>query len=147
MAAIPILLYNAYGGERLLVPVSLKDGEGRLGFVKALIDTGAPNTMLFENVLEKFRRLKAVGFSPPKYSTLGGANFERKTIGNITICLRDDADNVIEIEHEGQVGVSYNPQVAKSNPLEMILGLDFLIAHHAVIDLKNPAKPVLVITE
>lgn len=147
MPDFPLEIYQAYGGNRIMVPVSLKDSKGSLGFVKALLDTGAPDTMVFENLLKRFRRLRPVSFSPPRYSSLAGYHIERKTAGELSICLRNLENNLAEFKQEVSAGVNPNSQIASSNPLEMIIGLDFLLAHKAVLDLKNPLKPVLHIEE
>ncbi|OIO22089.1 hypothetical protein AUJ17_01065 [Candidatus Micrarchaeota archaeon CG1_02_47_40] len=146
MADVPIENYRAYGGDRILLPISLRDAGGSLGFVKALIDTGAPNTMLFINVLKRFRRLKPASLSPPQYSNIAGFVFERKTLGKLSINLRDSAGNMVEFKQEVFAAANANEQ-AGANPFEMIIGLDFLAANKAVINFKEPGKPVLQIEE
>ena len=126
-----------------MVPVSLRDSKGSLGYLKALLDTGAPNTMIFENLLKRFRRLKALSFPQAQYSSLAGDILERKTAGELIIGLRDSGNKFVGFKQEVSVGINPNQRVVSQNPLEMILGLDFLLSQKAVLDLKNPEKPLL----
>jgi len=147
MADIPLEIYRAYGGNRIMLPVSLKDSSGSLGFVKALMDTGAPDSMLFINVLKRFRRLRPASLPEPKYSNLAGYLFEKRTLGQLFIVLRDSENNLVEFKQEVFAGANANEQLASANPLEMIIGLDFLVSNKAILNFRNPAKPLLQIEQ
>ncbi|MBI5036908.1 hypothetical protein HZC09_06230 [Candidatus Micrarchaeota archaeon] len=145
MIRIPLFYGRQAGGERLIVDFSLKDAKGILGPVSAIVDTGCPFTMIFGTGLKRFRRMKIEETGTPEYMSLGATRFQKKQVSGVAFCFRDEDNNLHDCVHELLAGVHYEKGVLSREFFEMIVGLDFLKKHNAVLDLRDSEKPVLLL--
>lgn len=140
---IPADKCKLLGGSRVSATVCLKDANGKIGLVNAIIDTGCPKSFLFEPALKRFpRRLKPTKRSPTTYVQVGPFIFEDMDLGELTLIFRDEKQEIVELKHPVSAAVRIGKGELIVEFFDMILGLDFIEKHKVLLDV---SKPMLIL--
>lgn len=120
---IPVTVEFFAGGLRPMVTLCIKSDEPKVfGFVRAIIDTGSPTTILGAGDVQRMRisqiqMQKLIGAE--KEVNLGGAQIKTRVLPNAVLKIS---------EKDIKVDVQVPVRLVKGTPPPTILGIDFLLA-------------------
>lgn len=132
---IPIIKFSCNDGSELL----------------AIVDTGSESTLIDKNAIKQYPKLNSKALASGKQNFIGIAGEKDMPIIKAHICIGIDTDvnhddrlefdgTICSLEHlSNSVQRLYGPSFS----ISMLLGVDFLIKHHARIDLKKREMSLL----